>query len=184
MPVPGEFGAFFALPGEKVTDDRYDDPFRDQVRAAFVSHATRVRASLIRVGATPEQAEDALQEAVETILKKRPQMQNPRAYLMRSAHNMYRSMMRALVYVDEFVEETTVNSLEASPEDGVVRSELRGRLLVALRQLPQSHREALVMRSDEGLSYAEIARITGRSEATVRQHHNRAIKALSRLLQE
>jgi RNA polymerase sigma factor (sigma-70 family) len=167
-----------------VTGEYQDDPFRNQVRAAFVSRVSRVRASLIRIGATPEQAEDALQEAVETILKKRPQMKNPRAYLMRSARNTYLSLLRTLVYLDEFVEETTVNPLWSGPEHEAVRSELRGRLMVALRRLPQAHREALVMRNDEGLPCAEIARIPGRTEATVRQHHNRATKALSQFLRE
>ncbi|WP_017584776.1 RNA polymerase sigma factor [Nocardiopsis ganjiahuensis] len=72
----------------------------------------------------------------------------------------------------------------SQPESRVLFQEDGRRLLEALQKLPQAHREAFVMRSDEGFSYAEIAQVTGRQESTVRQHHRRALEALQRLLRE
>jgi RNA polymerase sigma-70 factor (ECF subfamily) len=54
----------------------------------------------------------------------------------------------------------------------------------ALRALPFSQRVVLVLHHFEGLSYAEVAQVTGSTEASVRSHLFRARRALGTTLQE
>ncbi len=62
--------------------------------------------------------------------------------------------------------------------DDLLERERERRVRAALLLLPLELREALLLRYDEGLDYAEIARITGRPEGTVR---SRVFHALRRL---
>ena len=54
----------------------------------------------------------------------------------------------------------------------------------ALRALPFPQRAAVVLHHFEGLSYAEVARVTGSTEPAVRSHLFRARRALSKRLEE
>jgi RNA polymerase sigma-70 factor, ECF subfamily len=54
----------------------------------------------------------------------------------------------------------------------------------ALRALPFSQRVVIVLHHFEGLSYAEVATVTGSTEASVRSHLFRARRALGTTLQE
>ena len=56
--------------------------------------------------------------------------------------------------------------------------------LRALGALPFPQRAAVVLHHFEGLSYAEVARVTGSTEPAVRSHLFRARRALSKQLQE
>ncbi|MFE3456022.1 RNA polymerase sigma factor [Nocardiopsis aegyptia] len=170
-----------------MTQTYRDDPYYQQFKGGFVQWAPGVRRVLIDIGATPDEANDALQEAVESILSSRPDMREPRFYLMRAARNKYLSMVRARRHTDDIDEETgldTATPSSAWPESRALASEFRGRVVTALQVLPPAHREAFVLRADERFSYAEIAQITGRQESTVRQHYKRAVEALRMLLRE
>jgi RNA polymerase sigma-70 factor, ECF subfamily len=54
----------------------------------------------------------------------------------------------------------------------------------ALRVLPFPQRAAVVLHHFEGLSYAEVARVTGSTEPAVRSHLFRARRALAQKLEE
>jgi RNA polymerase sigma-70 factor (ECF subfamily) len=54
----------------------------------------------------------------------------------------------------------------------------------ALRALPFPQRAAVVLHHFEGLSYAEVARVTGSTEPAVRSHLFRARRALAQKLEE
>lgn len=47
--------------------------------------------------------------------------------------------------------------VSSRPEQRAVGADSQSRILAALRTLPAAHREAFVLRADEGFSYAEIA---------------------------
>jgi RNA polymerase sigma-70 factor (ECF subfamily) len=53
----------------------------------------------------------------------------------------------------------------------------------AIDQLPDEHREAIVLRDLQGLSYEEIAAITGQVVGTVKSRIHRGRAELARLLQ-
>ncbi len=65
-----------------------------------------------------------------------------------------------------------------APEHGAMRSELRDAIDRALDSLPDRHREVIVLREIEGLSYEEIARTLRVSRGTV---ESRLFRARERL---
>jgi RNA polymerase sigma-70 factor, ECF subfamily len=65
--------------------------------------------------------------------------------------------------------------------DALLDQERRRRVREALLALPAKLREAVLLRFDQGLDYAEVARVVGRPQATVR---SRVFLALKRLRAE
>ena len=76
-------------------------------------------------------------------------------------------------------------SHEASnPETEQMHLAQRARIHAAVQNLPLEFREVLVLRELEGLSYKEIAKITGRPAGTVMSRLNRAREKLKRMTGE
>lgn len=77
---------------------------------------------------------------------------------------------------DEVVEELLTTQAEANPAQRALDGELSDELEAALRRLPEKHREILVLREVEGLSYEELAATLGIKKGTVmsRLFHARA----------
>ena len=71
-----------------------------------------------------------------------------------------------------------------APEDAAGDAELRPRLLRAIGALPDEQREVFLLREYEGVSFAEIAGITGAPLPTVKSRMRYALEALRRALQE
>ena len=72
----------------------------------------------------------------------------------------------------------------ASAETAVLTGEERREVMNAIRRLPDRQREALVLRFYLDEPDAEIARVMGISQSTVRSTTHRALAALGRLLGE
>lgn len=66
--------------------------------------------------------------------------------------------------------------------DPVERRALGDALDTAMAQLRPEHRAAMALRYDDGLGFAEIARVLGIAEPTARSHVHRARKELAALL--
>ena len=71
-------------------------------------------------------------------------------------------------------------SQEPSPEASVIAQQGQQLLLNALTKLSPIHRDILVLREMEGLSYAEISQITGTAIGTVMSRLSRARAELQR----
>jgi RNA polymerase sigma-70 factor (ECF subfamily) len=82
----------------------------------------------------------------------------------------------ALVPVEE--PGTELPPVEAGQLDDLLERERERRLRATLLELPAKLREAVLLRFDQGLDYAEIASAVGRSEATIRSHVFHAIRRL------
>jgi RNA polymerase sigma-70 factor (ECF subfamily) len=70
-----------------------------------------------------------------------------------------------------------------SPPDALVSSETAALVSDAVTRLPPQQRAVVVLRIWEGMSYARIAAIVGRTEATVRSHMHHGLAALRKLLE-
>jgi len=65
-----------------------------------------------------------------------------------------------------------------SPESTLERKELSEKIKESLQSLPESQREVIVLSKYEGLSYAEIAKITNSSVGAVKQKAHRGFASL------
>jgi RNA polymerase sigma-70 factor (ECF subfamily) len=72
--------------------------------------------------------------------------------------------------------------LGLDPADNALRRELAGRMEAALSELPEIHREILVLRELEGLSYEELAERLGIQKGTVMSRLFHARKKMQLLL--
>lgn len=138
---------------------------------------------LARLTASPAEAEDLTQEvflrAIRSLHRYRDQGLPFTAYLLQIARNLARdrwraSLTRPLVTGD--VPERAVTG--PGPEALAVEGARREALICALDELSADHRLVLRLRILEGRPASEVARITDRSPAAVRQLQVRALAAL------
>jgi len=80
--------------------------------------------------------------------------------------------------------ENEVADNQFDPERAYENAELREKLFAAIDKLSEEHRQAVVLRDIEGLSYAQIAEVAGIEEGTVKSRISRAREALRVLLRE
>ncbi|MCL2367330.1 MAG: sigma-70 family RNA polymerase sigma factor [Oscillospiraceae bacterium] len=78
--------------------------------------------------------------------------------------------------------EIEIPDVRALPDDSILRKELRTGIAQSIDELNQSHREILVMREINDLSYAEIAETLNISEGTVKSRLARARLNLANIL--
>jgi RNA polymerase sigma factor (sigma-70 family) len=150
---------------------------------------SRMMRSIWRIVRHRETAEDALQDALAVIWRKRGKVArhpHPQALILRisigAAYDALRKNRRRLRYeVPGLPEQPTDDSAVPVTKESEDRS-LRSDILAAIGRLPKRQAMAVLLRIVEEQSYEEIARGMGCSETTVRIHVMRARAALSRQL--
>jgi RNA polymerase sigma-70 factor (ECF subfamily) len=160
-------------------------------RAAFGVLVERYAASVRRVAravlADPEDADDAAQDGLLAALVKLKQYDPARPFgpwLMRVVANAATDRRRRRrVRQTEQLDGTVVAGGKA-PDVETDRRALGKRLRQALAQLPERRRLAVVLFDVEGYSHAEIGRILGLPEGTVRSEVFHARRALRVLLED
>ena len=125
-----------------------------------------------------EEAEDLTSETfVRAWTSPEPiRMETVKGYLFTIARNLHLQVLRRSRRHVEMPEE-----LADTAPDPLARAERSSQVdavLEALRELPESSREALLLRAVEGLSYEEIARALGISLVAVKVRIHRARAAL------
>ena len=80
--------------------------------------------------------------------------------------------------------ERELPDLRALPEDSLTRKEMRNEIAQSIEKLGQSHREIIVMREINDMSYTDIAQTLGISEGTVKSRIARARLNLANILVE
>jgi len=160
------------------------DAFDEIVRL----HERRIYALALRLTGTPEDAQDAMQEAFVRLFRNLARVDcqdRLGSWLATVVVNACRDLGRArqrsrLVPMGEKL--AVFADPGANPE--VLRSgeEREEQLRSCLQRLPERERAALTLRELEGLSTQEVARILGTSESTVRVHICSARIKLRKLL--
>ena len=150
---------------------------------------TRMMRSIWRIVRQREAAEDALQDALTVIWRKRGTVArhpNPQALILKISVNAAydavrksrRRLRREIAGLPEQCPDDTASSVSKESEDRSLRADI----LEAIGHLPKRQATAVLMRIVEEQSYEEIARGMGCSATTVRIHVMRARTALSRKL--
>jgi RNA polymerase sigma-70 factor, ECF subfamily len=172
----------------------------DAFRSLVVRHQRKVYAVALGIVKDPDLAWDVSQEAFVRVHQHLAEFKGDAAFstwVMRIAHHLAIDFFRkerassrdALEDVrDSDLEDASdgvlATTLDANPQRGVLRRELHGKIAEALGKIPVAHREILVLREVEGLSYEELARELGIPKGTVMSRLFHARKKMQVLLRE
>lgn len=135
----------------------------------------------LRLVGRPHDADEVLQNAFERVLKhlRRYDSTRPfRPWLLRIVVNQARSHWRLIKVKSWLGLREDLPSSTSAPNQELSRKELRHALTAALNSLQEDQREAFVLKHVEGLSYDEIAAITGESAGALRVRTHRARRAV------
>ncbi|WP_222990367.1 RNA polymerase sigma factor [Sphingomonas colocasiae] len=158
------------MPGER-SGIRLGDTFLDRL---YRNHAAELRGHLRRkLGNGPPDPDDVLQGAFARFaaLPDREAVPNPKAYLLRTAHNLIIDARRQDGTVQRaagtlrLIEE---NRADPSAEDVLSSREELERLAAIIGRLKPKERSAFLLHRIDGLNYVEIARRLNVSESGAR----------------
>ena len=110
-----------------------------------------------------------------------------RSWLYRTAHNAVVDFIRREERMKKLHENQALEAAADEPPRQYEAMECADRqklALSAMSDLPPAEREVLILRLQQGFSYAEIARITGRSEGNVGCLLSTACKQLAQRLRK
>ena len=145
--------------------------------------------SIWRIVRSPDDAEDALQEALSVVWKRLDRIRrhdNPRALVLRicidAAYDVLRKRMRLKRHGQTMSIEDGIAGPVTDAHQAMVREEKRAEIERAIARLSRSQATAILMRCLEGQDYRTIGAALGCSEATARTHVVRARKRLCALL--
>ena len=150
----------------------------------LVQHTPQLRAFAISLSSSPTHADDLVQETLMRAWKNRDKFEdgtNIKAWLLTILRNIYfnhwrRQKRSPITGSDEHL------MFASTGEEQSSHMELLdvGRLL---SQLPDVQREAILLVAQEGMSYEEVAEITGCAVGTVKSRVNRGRNTLAELME-
>jgi len=156
---------------------------RDAFALLYARHAAVVHGVLLAV-APVEDARDLVQDVFLLALRAIDRLEDPAsvgAWLLAIARNRAKDAhksRRASVELSEATEPSVIERAEVEEEQEAAFA------LGAIRELPESYRETLVLRLVEGLSGPEIAARTGLTHGSVRVNLHRGMKLLREKLDQ
>ena len=168
-------GSLPSLPvGEGARDATFPEFYRSCER--------RLVRMLIAQGASLQDAEDTVQQAMGDLFMRWTNVDNPRTYAATAALHAFYQLRKASNRLASY--ERRYSEREAV-EDGRLDALAEGTWVIdLLRRLPQGQREVLCLRDVEKYSTAETAVILGKSEDTVRSTLCQARQAFQALVAE
>jgi len=149
----------------------------------------RMMRAIWRIVRQKEAAEDALQDALAAIWKKRDAVArhpNPQALILRisvaAAIDAVRKSARRLRHETPGLPDDRTDDTAPPVTKGAEDRDLRAAILEAIGELPRRQAAAVLLHIVEEQPYEEISRAMGCSETTVRVHVLRGRAKLARLL--
>ena len=145
--------------------------------------------SIWRIVREREAAEDALQDALTVVWKKRDAVARhpkPEALILRiavsAAYDAVRKNRRRLRHEIPGLPDERVDDTATPVAKGIEDKGLRAAIMGAIGRLPERQATAVLLHIVEELSYEDIARAMACSESTVRVHVMRGRAVLARRL--
>src|SRR6267378_3657618 len=167
-----------------VRQERATMTLQDQVAQLFQEARDDVYRYLLSLGLYPPQAQEGAQEVflrLYATLKKGEDIQNPRAWVFRVAHNLglkIRARQNSQAPFEADMESQIAGS-SLNPEQSLLEREQALRFHNAVQGLSEQQRRCLFLRL-EGLRYPEIGSVLGISASAVGEFLRRAIVRLKK----
>lgn len=155
------------------------------VDAAFEAWSPRVHAFLRRLGASPELAEELVQETFVRLVRHAPTLREDTrlgAWVFTVARNLWRSHRRWAWLDGTRLLELAAPPRPPGPAELLAATELQLRYEAALAALPEPQREVVLLVVGEGLDPQDAAAVLGLSPEATRQRLARARRALEESL--
>jgi RNA polymerase sigma-70 factor (ECF subfamily) len=163
---------------------------RDCLEPLIRRYATPLLTFIQRLLGDRHRSEELFQDVFLTVWVKRQQYQFPRPFkpwLYAITINKCRGVYRQhdLLTVGDLETDSSLvpAAADPSPAETAIATETAALVTSAVTQLPLQQRAVVTLRIWEGLSYAEIAELLGRSEVTVRSHMHHGLAALRKYLE-
>jgi RNA polymerase sigma-70 factor, ECF subfamily len=156
----------------------------DAYRELVLRFGARLRYFLLKLTARTDRVDDLVQETWIDVLRQLPRLKDASAFtawLYRIAHG--KAMLDGRRSGRELVGSGGVESAVESNDEPDFSPEDAARIHAALDRLEPQHREVLVLRFLEEMSYEEIGHVVDCPVGTVRSRIHYAKMALKRLLQ-
>lgn len=162
---------------------------RETVARLFEESREDVYRYLLTLGVHPPRAQEAVQEVflrLYTAMIKGKQIENPRAWVFRVAHNhglKVRARQAGEAPFDPALEARLASPMAENPERGLIERERMMRLHRAVEELSEQQRRCLFLRM-EGMRYPEIGAALGIGASTVGEFLRRAMLRLRKVRDE
>jgi RNA polymerase sigma-70 factor, ECF subfamily len=161
---------------------------QDQVSRLFEETREDVYRYLLTLGLYPPQAQEATQEVflrLYVTLRKGEELQNPRAWIFRVAHNLGLKIRARQHSEEPFNPEigSSYTTETSTPESELLDRERMTRFHAAVQGLSEQQRRCLFLRL-EGLRYPEIGGTLGISASAVGEFLRRAMVRLKKVRDE
>jgi RNA polymerase sigma-70 factor (ECF subfamily) len=143
------------------------------------------RAVALAVTGDEADADDVCQDAFVAAIARIHECREPARFggwLLQIVRNRARNLARSPAVRRAVPLDEHAPSAGPSPVADVERQELRERLLAALAELPEQHREVVLLHDLEGWKHREIGERLGLPEGTVRSHLHHARRRLRQIL--
>jgi RNA polymerase sigma factor (sigma-70 family) len=176
-----------AAAARKVDQDR-------RISEAFAREATRlgqfIRGRVSDVGVAEDILQDVFSEFIESERRVLP-IEQVGAWLFRVARNRITDWFRrkkpeTCAPMDgkegDLAWEDTFPSPDAGPDELYARDRVRQKLVAALEDLPEGQRAVFIAHEFDGLSFQEIAELTGESVNTLLSRKYAAVQSLRKRL--
>jgi RNA polymerase sigma-70 factor, ECF subfamily len=157
--------------------------------ALFEFYAPRVKAMLIRGGATPDAAEDLAQEALVVAWRKAAYYDARRAsvsaWIYTIARNLRIDRLRRDKLAALYAHEAQIEANEPQRPDEPLHTAERAEIVAAaIRQLPEQQVRVLTLSFFEGLAHGDIAAMLDLPLGTVKSRLRLALARLRNLIGE
>ena len=150
------------------------------VADAAARHETELRRYSLRLVRDSDLASDVVQEIFGRLKTTEPPPDNPRAWLYRAARNYALDLLRKRMRCEPLdnPDWLAAETRSSDPAALAQKNEEYAMLSEEMNALPTRQREAVRLKFQEGLSYAEIAAVIGETKANVGWLLHSAIKSL------
>lgn len=154
------------------------------LEAAFETHRERLFGLAYRMLGSRADAEDIVQETWLRVSSATPQIDNLQAYLLTVATRLCLDQLKSArtkreQYVGTWLPEPVISTATPSPAEHIeLADDLSFALLLTLEKLTPPERAAFLLHDVFALSFKEVAKSLGRSEASCRQLASRARQAV------